>query len=374
MNKIIKINNFREKYSSHLDIFNPENSKYNFCKYINNNKIININNFILKIKNKKIKYSTYYTNPYQINKKIVSVIKFDSNRINTLKTNKFNVNLLDKILINNTELSKSDENYLELIFTKKKINNIFISIEETFLIMIYLTKHDKFILDKKYYFGLLNYYWLKIKLGTFDSNEIINEFTNIDNLESSNVDPIQFICKIKFNTSFYILFEEFHYKYILAWLNFNKFNYQTDKFILNSNYVKLNPQEIINDCYGEYLSNIPNLKEQMQIPLGHNILLIFNFNKVYYYDPDEQDLYDIFKLTKLFNQIGIKFTNISNRQPIQTITDDCNCLFYCLRFVQYILEFNTTINFDNLKTIVLVYEKKILNSNDMFEWIKKFVY
>jgi hypothetical protein len=160
----------------------------------------------------------------------------------------------------------------------------------------------------------------------------------------------------------------------LAWLNFNKFNYQTDKFILNSNYVKLNPQEIINDCYGEYLSNIPNLKEQMQIPLGHNILLIFNFNKVYYYDPDEQDLYDIFKLTKLFNQIGIKFTNISNRQPIQTITDDCNCLFYCLRFVQYILEFNTTINFDNLKTIVLVYEKKILNSNDMFEWIKKFVY
>ena len=159
----------------------------------------------------------------------------------------------------------------------------------------------------------------------------------------------------------------------MIWLNFNKSYEQKSKFILNSNYVKINPQEILNNYEGEYYTNISNLSEQIQIPIGHNILFIFNFNKVYYYDSDEQDLYDIFKLTQLFNQIGFKFANISNRQPIQTICDDGNCLFYCLRFVQYIFESNTAINLDSLKTNVLVYEKKILNSNDMYVWIKKFV-
>ena len=364
MNKLIKINNFREKYSSHSNIFNPDSIDYQFCKYINNNKIININNFELKIKNKKIKYSTFYTNPFTLNKKIINMINFGSKRTETVKILISNVNLLDQILIDKIKISKTDKIYLQLIIKKKSIVNKFISVEETFLIMIYLIKFDINILDKDYYINLLNYHWLKFKLGTFDPNEIINELNNINSKQS--------ICKIKFYISFYVLLEEFHQKYILIWLNFNKSYEQKSKFILNSNYVKINPQEILNNYEGEYYTNISNLSEQIQIPIGHNILFIFNFNKVYY-DSDEQDLYDIFKLTQLFNQIGFKFANISNRQPIQTICDDGNCLFYCLRFVQYIFESNTAINLDSLKTNVLVYEKKILNSNDMYVWIKKFV-
>lgn len=373
MNKLININNFRVNYSSHSNIFNPDGIKYHFSKYIDNNKIININNFDIKIKNKKIKYSTFYTNPFKLNKKIINMVNFSINRTNTIKINKSSVNLLDQILIDKITISKKDKIYLETIIIKKKFDNKFISMEESFIIMLYLIIYDKNVLDKDYYLNLLNYYWLKFKSGTFDLNEIIIQFINLNNYELNNVNFIQFICEIKFYISFYILLEEFHQKYILIWLNLNKSYDQKSKFIFNSNYVKINPQEILNNVGGKYYTNISDLLEQIQIPLGHNILFIFNFNKVYYYDSDEQDLYDIFKLTQLFNQIGFKFANISNRQPIQKITDDGNCLFYCLRFVQYIFEFDIKINLDSLKTCVLVYEKKILTTNDMYGWIKNFV-
>ena len=110
MNKMIKINNFREKYSSHSNIFVPECIKYHFCKYINNNKIINVNNFNLKINNKKIKYSTFYTNPYKLDKNITNMINFNFIRSNIIK-----INILDNILINKITISQIDKNYLELI-------------------------------------------------------------------------------------------------------------------------------------------------------------------------------------------------------------------------------------------------------------------
>ena len=394
MNKLIKINNFREKYSSHSNIFNPEGSEYYFCKYVNNNKIININNFDLKIKNKKIKYSTYYTNPFVLDNKIISKINFYSNKNTDLKVNKYkhsHTDLLDKFFIEKNKLTRSDKIYIETIICKKKFNSNYICLEETFLIMLYLIKYDKNIKDKNNYFDLLNFYWLKFKLGNFDVSEIINSFIYANSSYKTNTNNDLITDKIKFYISFYILFEEFHLKYITIWLNLNKMvynqeniqeytdyqkNYLNDnknKFILNSNYVKINPQEILNNYGGEYYTNISNLLELVQIPLGHNILFIFNFNKVYYYDSDEQDLCDIYKLNQLFNQIGFKFTNISNRKPIQTIIDDGNCLFFCLRLVQYIFESDIKINLDTLKTNVLVYEKKILNSNDMYNWIKNFV-
>ena len=393
MNKLIKINNFREKYSSHSNIFNLEGSEYYFCKYINNNKIININNFDLKIKNKKIKYSTYYTNPFVLDNKIISKINFSSNTNTNLKNNKYkhsHTDLLDKFFIEKNKLTRKDKIYIETIICKKKFNSNYICLEETFLIMLYLIKYDKNIKDKNNYFDLLNYYWLKFKLGNFDVSEIINAFIYANFFYKTNTNNDLITDKIKFYISFYILFEEFHLEYLTIWLNLNKMgnnqeniqdykdyknkNFSNENiFILNSNYVKINPQEILNNYGGEYYTNISNLLEQVQIPLGHNILFIFNFNKVYYYDSDEQDLHDLFKLNQLFNQIGFKFTNISNRQPIQTIIDDGNCLFYCLRLVQYIFESDIKINLDSLKTTVLVYEKKILNSNDMYNWIKNFV-
>jgi hypothetical protein len=405
MNNLIKINNFREKFSSHLNIFIPkDDNKYTFCEYLNNNKIINMNNFILRIKNKKIKYSTYYTNPFVLDKKIISKINLYSNINVNIKINNLNTIILNKFLIEKDKLTKNDKMYIETIISKKKFTSNYISLEETFLIMLYLIKYDENIKNKNYYFDLLNYYWLKFKLGEFEPNQIIDEFVDqIDlmgclnknlnsshnsnyNLNSNSNNNIDLITdKIKFYICFYVLFEEFHFKYLIMWLNQNRMFYNQDnnelinrddknKFILNSNYVKINPQEILNNYRGQYYTNFSNLLELIEIPFGHNILFIFNYDKVYLYDSDEQDLYDFFKFTQLFNKVGFKLSNISNRNPIQIITDDANCLFYCLRFVQYIIDCNIKINLDNLKTSVLIYEKKIQsNPNNMFNWIKKIV-
>ena len=358
-----KINNFREKFSSHSDIFESD-------KYLNNTKIININNFNLKITNKKIKYSTYYTNPFVLDKKITNIISLVLG-----KNNPYQINLIDDILINKAPIVETNKIYLEKILIKK---NNFISIEETFLFMIYLINYDNNILesDKEYYFNLLSYYWVKFKLKIFDIDEITSQFVNLDieltNNQNDNQN-IKLTCKIKFHISFYLLLEEFHYKYIVVWLKKNKTDLNNKKIILNSNYVKINPQEILNNYDGIYYANIPNILEQIQIPLGHNFLLIFGSNKVYYYDSDQNDFYDIFKLKKILDQINFKFTNISNRNPIQMITDDTNCLFYCLRFVYYMQLFNLQFSQQNLKTFVLIYEKNILNSNDMYDWINKIV-
>ena len=397
MNNLIKINNFRENYSSHSNIFFPKDkNKYDFCKFINNNKIININNFVLKIKNKKIKYSTYYTNPFVLDKKIIEKINLsNTNNNSNININKYNNNqsytqILDNFFIENKNLSQVDKIYIETIICKKKFNSNFICIEETFLIMLYLIKYDKNIKDKNknYYFDLLNCHWLKFKLGKFEPNQIIDEFISVNN---NNDDLIT--DKIKFYISFYILFEEFHFTYIIMWLNQNKmcrnpinndivYKYNNNeinednknKFILNSNCVKINPQEILNNYEGQYYTNNCNLLEQIEIPFGHNLLFIFNCDKVYLYDSDEQDLYEQFKFNQLFNKIGFKLSNISNRNPIQMITDDANCLFYCLRFAQHIIDSNIKINLDNLKIAVLIYEKKIQSdSNNMLDWIKKIV-
>lgn len=379
-NKLNLINNFREKYSSHSDILNLPNgnifdAKYNFCKYINNTKIIGINNFNFKILGKNIKYSIYYTNPFSLDKKILNRINLNQNKSSPIYTyNCICAQLLDKILINKTKLSVLDKININLIVNRKKFHNNFIRKEESILILWFIINKSKSNPNLNYYMKMLKYYWNKIKLKTFNIYNIIDKFIYSDLCNG------KLIKEINFHISLYLLLEEFHLEYMYNWLNDFKFNLTFDsnydcRFILNSNYTKINPYDIINN-FNQNATDIYDLMEQIKIPLGHNFLLIYNSNKIYYYDPDEQDLYDLVKLSNLFKLLNIPFSNISNRMPIQTITDDINCLFYCLGFCQIIEKIylnGQKINLSNLKYQVLIYEKNIIRQNNINNWILNFI-
>jgi hypothetical protein len=95
--------------------------------------------------------------------------------------------------------------------------------------------------------------------------------------------------------------------------------------------------------------------------------------KIFYYDSDEQVLSDIYKLKKIFKINSINFINISNRNPIQKIFDDGNCVFYCLRFIEYIINKNINYNMESLKFNVLLFENEIYKKNDMFKWTNNFI-
>ena len=355
MSNIININNFRIKISSHNEIFDNIKSYDNIN--FNNDKIINLNNFQINIKEKKINYTTFYTNPYKINIKIADKILY--NKISNPIINY----LCDKLFIKNELLSEYDIEYLNKIILKKYKTKSYIEIGETFLIMYYLII-NKYTNNKDSLFKLLKKYFIEFKLNNFSIHEIINGFIKYDTY---------LIDHIKFYISFYILAEEFHYKYIIKYFNHTNNEINKSIIIFNSNYIKLNPQEIITNVFGEYYPNKSNLLELITIPFGHNILLIYNMGKIFYYDSDEQILSDIYKLKKIFMINCIGFLNISNRNPIQTIFDDGNCVFYCLRFIEYIINKNIKLDMETLKLHVLLFENEIYKKNDMFTWIKKFI-
>lgn len=357
MSKLIKINNFRIKISSHEDIYDNIKSYKNKVNF-NNDKIINLNNFKININNKKINYTLYYTNPYKIRNKISEKILY--NKI----SNSIVKNLCYKIFIDNEILSEYDLNNLNKIVSKKYKTKNYIDMGETFIIMYFIIK-NKYSDNKEILIELLKYHFIKFILNTFSIVEIINGIIYPD---------IFSIDHIKFYTSFYILAEEFHYKYIIKYLyiSLNDNNIK-DVIIFNSNYIKLNPQEIITNTNGEYYPNKLNLLEFITVPFGHNIILIYNLGKIYYYDSDEQILSDIYKLKKIFSYNCIGFINISNRNPIQNIFDDGNCVFYCLRFIEYLIDKNINFNMESLKLNVLLFENEICNKNDMLHWILNFI-
>ncbi len=355
MSKLNEINNLRIKMSSHKDIFTFENTK-NF-KTINNSKIINLNNFDLLIDNKIIKYSLYYTNPYIIEKKIIKHIIFKKTLNNSISDlcDILLSNLLKNITITNFEIK-----LLELIVNKKYNQDNYICIEKTFLIMWYIIWKDKYICNKIKLFKLLKYHYNKFIMGKFNINVIIHNFKFNTNIVYK-----------KFYVFFYLLLEEFSYRYIINWLKFN--NHSNKNQIFNSNYLRINPQSILNNFNGQFDIDFTELKEIFEIPYGHNVLFIKKNNTIFYYDSDEINLSEIYKLKHLFNKINLFFFNISSKIPIQTITDDLNCLFYCLRIYEYIYLHQLNINYSNLKKYIYRLENQIINNNDMHNWIIKFL-
>lgn len=384
ISKLKKNIKFDSKFSNHNNL-NLSNLNLN----LNNDKIININNFELKINDKKIKYSTYYTNPYMIKSNLVKDIKFKKTKNNSIKK------LCDKIFLSKSSIVAKKQNFLnksiidnEITFQKNSFyNNVLedfdnrelnlivfkknkfisknrigigvgIGIEQSLLILWYIIYSDKFIElnNKQIYYNLIKYYYTQFVLDIFDFNEIIQGVINCSN-----------ILYKKFYISFYILAEEFHYTYIKKYL----FLYNlSSNIIFNSNYIKINPQTLLNDFNNEIKHDLNSIDEEITNPFGHNILLIkSDKNKIYYYDPDEQILSDLYKFKVLFNCMSINFFNISNRTPIQTITDDANCVFYCVGFIKYLIQNNIVFELNKLILSTLLYESFILSTNtNIFKW------
>jgi len=345
------------KFDSKLKKIIKFDSKLNKHINLNNKKIININNFELKINNKKVNYSTYYTNPYIISQKLVNNIKFKKTKNNLI------IKLCNKIFLLTSNNILETVNAAELnilLLKKKKFINKYISIEQSLLILWYIIYLDEFIKlnDKQIYFDLIKYYYNQYILDIFDFNKIIQGVINSLN-----------VLHKKFYISFYILAEEFHFKYINKILEINK----NSNIIFNSNYIKINPQTLLNDFNNEITYDLNSIDEEISNPYGHNILLIkSNKNKIYYYDPDEQIQSDLYKLKILFNSISINFFNISNRTPIQTITDDSNCVFYCIGFIKYLIQNNIELELNKLKLTTLLYESFLLSINiNIFKWTIK---
>lgn len=365
VNNLIKINNQRLKLSAHnpnLDIQNiiKVENKFDFFKYVNNYKIININNFNLVISKKKIKYSTYYTNPFVLDRKILSEIKFKYNK-------SIYTDLLEKIFFNQSLINLLDKKKIHNIVCKKNFRDNYIGIEETFIIFWHIIQTDLYILNKEFYLNLLKSCYLKYINNLFDINDILN---NIFYMDDFNLNSNNFNDTIKFYISLYVLIEEFHFNYLKKWLHLNNY---FNKQMFNCNYTKINPQEIMNDCDGNFTYDKISLIEHIEIPFGHNFLLLYYNSKIYYYDSDQTELDELYKLKILFKTIGFNYFNISNRYPIQTITDDGNCLFYCLRFAKLVYESNIDLSLLNLKLMTSTFEKNIFNNSDMFDWICEFI-
>lgn len=358
MSNIKKYNDLRINLSSFSSIYDL-NKYIGSCSMdykINNSKVINLNNFELKIKNKLVKYSTYYTNPYFLFLNIIKKIKFAKTKNLIIKDLCKKIFLLEK----HHKLPEYEEKMIIHIISNKNIymDDKYIGFEQCLLILWYIIYSDINIkpIDKQTWYSLIKYYYLKFISNIFDFSEIIQNMLNTQDI----------ICK-KFFLSLYILCEEFHFKYIGLYLK----NTLTIGIIFNSNYIKINPQHILNNMEEEFNYDIGSINEDISNPFGHNILFIkSNLSKVYYYDPDELNLSDIYKFKVLFKSVGIDYFNISNRTPIQTITDDSNCVFYCLGFIKYLTQNKTHLELNKLKNSVLIFETLILEKNiNIFNWI-----
>lgn len=360
--KIYKLENHITFNSSNVELINSNK--------LNNNKLININNFKLSFGKKKISYSTYYTNPFKVKKNISNKIKFDTNLNNSqLKT------ICKKILLNRDyKLIDLDKKYLFNLVRKKTSTSTlgYIGLEKSFLILWYLVWDSKYVGEKEklIYFDLIEYYYIQYLIEIIDFNEIIHKMISTNNLVYK-----------KFYIQLYILAEEFHFKYIGEYLNKYtnnstcKINFNQNE-IFSSNYIKINPQSILSNLENNFVYDIDAILDEISNPMGHNILLIKPklINKIYYYDPDEQIQSDLYKFIFLFKHLGIIFLNISNRNPIQTITDDACCVFYCMGFIKYLLNNNLGNNLflemSRLKKYVLFYETFLLESNiNIYNWV-----
>lgn len=355
MVKLIKIHNYRIKFSSHKHIYTVPISN---IEYIND-KIFNINIFDLQINDKKINYYMFYTNPYNINNNIT--INFD-NTGHILIVKLCNLIFIEQI----QHLNEFNMELLIKIVKKKYKYKKYTDIRETFLLLWFIICKSNFINDKDLLLELLRTHYLEYINGKFNINILVDKITNCDNVNL-----------LKFYMSFYVLLEEFHYKYIYKWfIAFDK--KKLNNIVINSSYIKINPQHILTNYDGGYYPNKINLLEEIEIPFGHNSILIYNYDYIYYYDSDEQNFNEFIKIKNFFHNLSKKFINISSRKPIQTIYDDGNCIFYCLKFIHDYIQNdvfikNQVYSAENLKSLVYKYETDICKNNNIYEWIYDFI-
>ena len=96
-------------------------------------------------------------------------------------------------------------------------------------------------------------------------------------------------------------------------------------------------------------------------PASHCRILIWTKNKILFYDPDECDDFD--KISKILkSNCGLQIQHILNKKPIQTITDDTYCLFWCLYIM---LQFENGISLREINGN--------LNKVNMTHWIKDLI-
>lgn len=353
---ISKINDFRMEFSSSLCKYDNNIKNYFKITFIKD-KVINLNNFKYKFNNKIIKYSLFYSCPYTINNKISNKIKLLYNNDNNIK------NICDKIFIdkiNLKNLNSYENKIISKIILRKYNNDNYIDFRSSLIILWYVIISSNFIVNKELSINTLKEYYIDYISNKFKISKIIIKIFKNDNIES-----------IKINMSLYILLEEFHYKYSTFFLK--KINLHK-KIIMNSSYININPFDILTNNNGEYFESISSIIDTVKYPFGHNIIFIFNNNILYYYDSDEQDYSDIFIFKKFFLNFNINFINISLKEPIQTICDDGNCIFYCLRLVEYLDEYyDYNLSLRLLQKIVYNFENNIYTNNDMNKWILNFI-
>lgn len=96
-------------------------------------------------------------------------------------------------------------------------------------------------------------------------------------------------------------------------------------------------------------------------PTSHCRMLIWTKNKIMFYDPDECEDFD--KISKILkSNCGLQMQHILNKKPIQTITDDGYCLFWCLYIM---LQFENGVSLHEINTN--------LNKINMTHWIKALI-
>ena len=318
--EIAKLYNYRIKYSSFDMVEQPINIP------IDNTKYFNINNMKLSFNFGNILLSTFYTNPYTVDNKITKNILW--NPINSK---------LHQIILSEKKPNKIDEFIIKKIIQNKNRKFQYLTIDKSLIILWSLVYFSK--LSPEYY------KFIKKLTRQFITSNI--NFIEIINIMINSIDPIE----KKVYWIFYILAEEFHYKYITK-----KFSKIKSKYI-SFNYITINPNYILN-----ILNDFDELKEYTNIPQGHNTLMILYKHTIYYYDPDISIQSDLLKIKMLLKSLKINFQNISSRNPIQTIFDDSNCVFYCLNLVKYFESNYFNLSKNNLIFHIVKYENICINS------------
>lgn len=355
-NKITRKYNFRIDYSKNYSKYHDIITNYFKISLIIDKKCC-INSFQIPIKNKKINYNLYYTSPYNNNDFDYNIL-YDNDYFN--KTPVLIKNICKKIFIYNYNIDDYEYFIIEKICSKKMLYKPYITLYYSFLIVWYIIINDIYIKDKKYFLNILSNNYKDFYYGEFKIKNIINKIINNKKLD-----------EIKINLMLYIFLEEYHYNYYIN--HYSKLLNKKKLSIINTNYISINPLEILNNINSECVLNLNDIIDYIECPIGHSIILIIKNHNIYYYDSDEINYIDFNKLKIFFKNISFNLLNVSSKKPIQTIYDDYNCIFYSLRLIEFIDNNNFEINYNNLKKYIHRFENNIYILNDMNNWINNFI-
>jgi len=319
-------NSLSKLHTLRLELLEPK--YYYTMKYLYNIPYItiknfNINNFNFHIRNKLFTCSTYFVSPYCIDSKLLNFINISFNKKNLMN------DMLLKIFSKNIILFDYEIVILEKYITRSLLTSKpFLNTSTVFLLIWYLITQDPYIKNKKSLLSCLKKLYKKIYNNKFNITDLLKIlFKSTDN------------DSYKIYLMLYILLEEFHYKYIQLVLG----KYHNKKMFLSFNYTRINPLNYLNNYNNKCQTIINDIIDDVKFPFAHNTLLVIINNKVFYYDSDIIVSNDYYKLKLILNNSNFSLFNISTRNPIQTINDDCNCLFYCIRIANIICNKMTAI-------------------------------